>query len=189
MRILRVADHKRMPWKNGGGETVEIAVFPDGAGLEDFDWRISMARVDGSGPFSSFPGIDRTLAILEGEGLILDVAGHPSQRLTQYSEPHAFPADAITSAELIGGPVVDFNVMSRRGRLAHRVTRSNATIASQRGTLRLVLCASGSVDLIHDSRTETLFTKGAAIVDMDATVELIPSPGSVLYLVDNEVAG
>jgi environmental stress-induced protein Ves len=47
-----------MPWKNGGGETTEIAVFPDGAGLSDFDWRVSMARVDGDGPFSSFPGIE-----------------------------------------------------------------------------------------------------------------------------------
>ena len=39
MRILRGADYKRMPWKNGGGETVEIAVSPEGAALSDFDWR------------------------------------------------------------------------------------------------------------------------------------------------------
>ena len=25
-RILKAADHRRMPWKNGRGETVEIAV-------------------------------------------------------------------------------------------------------------------------------------------------------------------
>ena len=41
MRILRAPDYRRMPWKNGGGETTEIAVFPAGAGLDDFDWRVS----------------------------------------------------------------------------------------------------------------------------------------------------
>ena len=68
MRILRAESYRRMPWKNGGGETTEIAVSPEGAGLDDFDWRVSMARVESSGPFSLFAGIDRTLAILEGEG-------------------------------------------------------------------------------------------------------------------------
>ncbi len=69
MRILRAADHKRMPWKNGGGETVEIAVAPQDAALGDFDWRISMATVAADGPFSIFPGIDRTLSILSGSGM------------------------------------------------------------------------------------------------------------------------
>ncbi|TIV74879.1 MAG: HutD family protein, partial [Mesorhizobium sp.] len=32
MRILRAADYRVMPWKNGGGTTTEIAVSPDGAG-------------------------------------------------------------------------------------------------------------------------------------------------------------
>ena len=31
MRVIRAGDCKRMPWKNGGGSTTELAVFPDGA--------------------------------------------------------------------------------------------------------------------------------------------------------------
>ena len=73
MRIIRAADCRRMPWKNGRGETVEIAISPDGAGIDDFDWRLSMARVETDGPFSLFAGIDRTLAVLEGEGIFLNV--------------------------------------------------------------------------------------------------------------------
>ena len=61
MRILRAPDYRVMPWKNGGGTTTEVAVSPEGAGLDHFDWRISMARVEQDGPFSTFPGIDRTL--------------------------------------------------------------------------------------------------------------------------------
>lgn len=123
MRILRAADYRVMPWKNGGGTTTEIAVSPDGAGLDDFDWRISMAQVGTSGPFSSFAGIDRTLTVLTGEGIVLDIAGQPPARLTTASAPLAFPGDAPTSARLIDGPITDLNVMTRRGRMAHTVER------------------------------------------------------------------
>ncbi len=123
MRILRAADYRVMPWKNGGGTTTEIAVAPQGAGLDDFDWRISMARVEGSGPFSSFTGIDRTLSVLEGEGIVLDIAGRPSARLTALSAPLSFPGDVPTGATLIGGPITDLNVMTRRSRMTHAVER------------------------------------------------------------------
>ena len=49
------------PWKNGGGCTTEIAIAPPGASLDAFEWRISLATIAASGPFSAFPGVDRTL--------------------------------------------------------------------------------------------------------------------------------
>ncbi|MGX8007987.1 HutD/Ves family protein [Mesorhizobium sp. ORM8.1] len=123
MRILRAAGYRVMPWKNGGGTTTEIAVSPEAAGLDDFDWRISMARVETSGPFSSFPGVDRTLSVLEEEGIVLDIAGRPPARLTATSAPLSFPGDVPTGATLIGGPITDLNVMTRRGRTIHQVER------------------------------------------------------------------
>lgn len=123
MRILRAADYRTMPWKNGGGTTTEITVSPDGAGLDDFDWRVSMARVEGGGPFSGFAGVDRTLAVLEGEGIVLDIAGRPPAEVTAASAPLAFPADVSTTAALISGPITDLNVMTRRGRATHTVER------------------------------------------------------------------
>jgi len=45
--IHPAADRRFAPWKNGGGETAEIACFPEGAGFDGFGWRISTARVDG----------------------------------------------------------------------------------------------------------------------------------------------
>ena len=146
MCILRAADYRVMPWKNGGGTTTEIAVFPDGAGLDAFDWRVSMARVEGSGPFSSFAGIDRTLSVLEGEGIVLDVAGQPAVRLTSASAPFSFPADLPTSAGLIAGPITDLNVMTRRGRTLHSVERlaisRPADVVARSGST-LVLCHKG----------------------------------------------
>lgn len=123
MHVLRSKNHRRMPWKNGGGETVEIAVFPREADLSAFGWRVSMATVASDGPFSVFAGIDRTLSILEGQGMELNITGREPVVLTRASEPLAFPADAATSARLVSGTIVDLNVMTRRGQWAHRVER------------------------------------------------------------------
>ena len=112
-----------MRWKNGLGETVEIAVFPEGGSLDAFDWRVSMAQVAADGPFSAFLGVDRTLCVLEGEGVRLAIAGRPEVTLTRTSEPFAFPADADTTCRLVKGAITDLNVMTRRGRFRHRVRR------------------------------------------------------------------
>lgn len=147
-RIIRAADCRRMPWKNGGGETTEIAVSPAGAGLDDFDWRVSMARVETSGPFSSFAGIDRTLAILEGQGMVLEIDGREPVTLTVGAAPLSFPADVPTFAELTAGPITDLNVMSRRGHLTHSVSRLDVAgpmaLAASAATV-LLLCVSGNV--------------------------------------------
>ena len=118
-RLIPLAACRRMPWKNGGGETTEVAAFPEGAGLDAFDWRVSMARVAGDGPFSVFPGIDRTLAVLDGGGLRLSIQGRAPEDLTPGSPPLAFPADVPTSATLLDGPVTDLNVMTRRATTRH----------------------------------------------------------------------
>ncbi|MCM2476064.1 HutD family protein [Rhizobium sp. CG5] len=124
MKVVRIADCKRMPWKNGGGETVEIAVSPTGSSVEDFDWRISMATVATDGPFSAFAGIDRTLTVLEGQGMTLEIAGMGMVHLGSTSDPMAFPGDVAVHATLSEGPIVDFNVMTRRNS-RHRVVRGH----------------------------------------------------------------
>ena len=156
MRILRAAAYRVMPWKNGGGTTTEIAVSPDGAGLDDFDWRVSMARVETSGPFSSFAGIDRTLSVLEGDGVVLDIAGQTPARLTAASAPLAFPGDVPTGATLIGGPITDLNVMTRRGCMAHKVERRPLS-----AEIRLVPQADITLVLAVDAGV-TLFTDDAS---------------------------
>jgi environmental stress-induced protein Ves len=123
MQILRAASHRRMRWKNGQGETTEIAVSPEGASLDAFDWRVSMATVAADAPFSAFPGIDRTLCVLEGAGISLSIEGRGDVTLTTASAPFAFPADAPTTGRLLGGRITDLNVMTARGRFRHIVRR------------------------------------------------------------------
>lgn len=141
MLILRAADHRVMPWKNGGGSTTEVALFPAAAGLDTFDWRVSMAGVSEDGPFSRFPGIERTLALLDGAGLVLEVEDRPPVTLAHQGEAASFPGDAATGARLIDGPILDLNVMTRRGRFTHR-------LAFHRSGSLAELTAEGDVTLL-----------------------------------------
>lgn len=122
MRILRAGERTAVPWKNGGGTTSEVAVYPEGAGFDDFGWRISIADIARGGPFSLFPGIDRTLTLLEG-GVTLSIEGRDPVMLTPDSEPLDFPGDAPTRADLAGGAARDLNVMTRRGAFTARTVK------------------------------------------------------------------
>ena len=75
MDVWRRDDHLQMPWKNGGGLTREVASSPPGSALTDFDWRISFAEVAAGGPFSTFPGVDRVIILIDGPAMALTVDG------------------------------------------------------------------------------------------------------------------
>lgn len=119
------------PWKNGLGSTFQRYIFPLGANLDNFDVRISMAKVQTSGPFSIFNGVDRYLAVLEGNGLRLtftenstsNTANHPAVELTQTTAPYAFKGEWSIDSELMDSQVLDFNVMVRRGVYRATVTQ------------------------------------------------------------------
>src|SRR5580704_10328380 len=103
MQRLFARDHRTMPWKNGGGTTTEIATFPAGSSLDDFAWRASMARVERAGPFSRFPGVDRSIALVEGMGMTLAIAGRGHAVIDAMAAPLAFPGDVDVEAILPSG--------------------------------------------------------------------------------------
>jgi environmental stress-induced protein Ves len=167
MKILRAAERVATPWKNGGGVTREVAVWPPGAGLDAFDWRVSIAEVNSAGPFSHFPGIDRILAILEGR-MALDFADSRVE-LDAYSPPLAFPGDVSCSGTPIGGEVTDLNVMARRGRCAARVER--AKIGRTAGARTLIVALSAPAIRIG-AQTQSLDRHDTAMIDGDVSFSL-----------------
>ncbi len=186
MRIIRASQHRRMPWKNGGGETTEIAISPDGALVNDFDWRLSMARVESGGPFSNFPGIDRTLAVLDGDGLLLTIEGMEPAELTNASKPLAFPGDAPTSAELIGGTVTDLNIMTRRGRLAHSMRRLRVAGASEvpiEGAEALLFCHEGILRITTDTGSVELGPLDTLHLDSAPAHSTVEADDAVLFVI------
>lgn len=165
-----------MPWKNGGGVTVEIAIHPINASVDNFDWRISTATVANDGPFSIFPDIDRTLSVLQGNGIFLDVEGVETT-LTRETAPFAFAADASSGARLIDGPITDLNVMTRRLSFTHQVTRivtnDSVIVEAESGTV-LIFCAEGNFELKSDNIIAHLDQHDCLILSEDAqfSVEL-----------------
>ncbi|MGV1766742.1 HutD/Ves family protein [Rhizobium rhizogenes] len=187
MRILRASDYKRMPWKNGGGETVEIAVSPGGAGLADFDWRVSMATVATDGPFSVFSGIDRTLSILEGAGMTLFIEGREPVLLTEGSDPLPFAADAPTSATLVDGTIMDLNVMTRRGRLSHSVKRSAVdghTELQLHAGIALLLCDHGNLRVDDADESFSLFARDCAVINETSGRRIALSGTAGIFLIE-----
>ena len=125
MRLVRRGEGRTTRWRNGGGVTHELAVWPDGADLSGFDARLSMAEVAADGPFSAFPGIDRTLAVLEGGPIRLSFGG-AEVLMTANGPPLSFPGEAPIHARLDAGPVLDLNIMTRRGTCVHQMVEISA---------------------------------------------------------------
>ena len=143
VQILRAAERVARPWKNGGGETFEVAVFPDGADMANFDWRISLATVTRAGPFSAFPGVDRLMLVLDGR-LELQVAGSERLVLDPASPAASFPGDVDVLALTPENPVTDCNVMVRRGSFTASLARRDVAgaVAVVCQDVTLILCSA-----------------------------------------------
>ncbi|KRB27871.1 HutD family protein [Acidovorax sp. Root70] len=116
MQFLDLAATPSVPWKNGGGSTRELACWPPGAGMDGFGWRVSVATIAHPGPFSAFPGVDRQIMLLEGDGVHLQgAAGHWQHALERCWQPFAFSGDEPVDCRMLGGVSTDFNLMLRRG--------------------------------------------------------------------------
>jgi environmental stress-induced protein Ves len=167
--------YRRVRWKNGLGWTSEIAVDPPEG---EWDFRISIAEVDADSEFSRFPGVDRSLLVLDGAGMVLEVEGQGTSTLTASGPPLAFPGDVATSSRLIAGPTRDFNVMTRRGAVTHTLRRCTlaGSLALGQATKHVIYSIEGHA-LVGDER---LASGDSVLVGDQAGVTLTGSAKLVL---------
>lgn len=127
MEIIRYAELKAHPWRNGGGVTREVARHPRTTSMQTalqtgprdtgqdnaWDWRVSIAEVSKAGPFSAYTGMDRVLTVIDGDLLLLSVDGaeHPLEKY----RPFRFSGDADSAGALPTGDIRDLNVITRNG--------------------------------------------------------------------------
>jgi environmental stress-induced protein Ves len=132
-------------WKNGAGLTREVATHPPGAGLDDFDWRLSVAEVARDGLFSAFAGVDRQLVLLDGVGMRLrSPDGALDCWLERPGDSLSFAGEAQVAAELTNGPTRDFNVMTRRGRWHAELHALQSPGEVAAADAALLLCCAGT---------------------------------------------
>jgi environmental stress-induced protein Ves len=150
-KILRIADYRRMRWKNGGGWTTELAASASEADSSAFDWRISIAEIESSGAFSNFPGCDRHIALLDGPGMELQFGSGDPVRLDQRLRFVRFAGEEQTYGRLLGGAVRDFNVIVRRdavrAEVLHRPLVGPMVFLPEAATIWFVYLVAGQATL------------------------------------------
>jgi environmental stress-induced protein Ves len=111
--------YRTMNWKNGGGQSTEILVFPPHANFfsDAFLWRFSSSRILNSGPFSQFQGYDRFFVLISGGPLKLQFENGNGESLLRLNEVLKFSGDEKVNAELVDTPVSDLNLIFRRDQL------------------------------------------------------------------------
>ncbi|MBC9249339.1 hypothetical protein A9179_03505 [Pseudomonas alcaligenes] len=188
MHIQRLDRHlaRQMPWKNGGGTTCELAIAPAGADLEDFAWRISCARVASSGPFSRFAGVERSLALLDGAGLDLQLNGQP-RTLRPGDPPLVFAGEDEVSAELVDGPISDFNLMTRRSAWRHELQAlqlDGTQILPHAADILLIYCQAGPLVVQLPGAAAYSLDEGQGLLLEQPLAEptLSTTTGALLYI-------
>lgn len=185
--IIQYASLHPTPWKNGGGSTTELCVMPPGAGFDQFEWRLSLATIAHSGPFSVFPGIDRTLTLVEGGGVVLDVGNERRVALSEREPVIAFPGETAVFATVEGAPTTDFNVMTRRAicnhQLERRTIRDFSTLERRSPTTVVFLADGESLNLSSASERLSLVRYDAAVLDKDE-VWTLEAGHATVFIVD-----
>lgn len=120
VKLLHPSDYRTMPWRNTGGVLQLIHLVDSSVEDAPFDWRASLARVEGDAPFSNYPGVDRSMVLLGGAAMVTHK--RISIGMTRHSQPLVFAGEDSVDMSVPHAPVTVFNFMSRRG-LPHRVSR------------------------------------------------------------------
>jgi environmental stress-induced protein Ves len=184
--LIPFAGLSPVPWKNGGGSTTEIAIGPPESGFEDFDWRVSLATIEKDGAFSLFPGVDRTLALVEGHGMTLDIDGDPIL-ITDGDPVVAFDGSSQVNAKLSRGGSTDFNVMTRSERCYHTFGRrrlsGDSTFVARADVTVLFLAEGDTLELRNEQERIGLVRYDAVVLDPGSVWKLEAGQG-MIYIVD-----
>jgi environmental stress-induced protein Ves len=186
--LIPFAGLSPVSWKNGGGSTTQVAIFPPDAGFDDFDWRISLATIAADGPFSQFPGVDRTLVLVEGHGFTLDIDGEDRVIISDDEPMIAFHGESTVVAKLNRGPTTDFNVMTRSERCHHEFGRRRLDGESRfavRADITILFLAEGdSLTVSSDAERIGMVRYDAVVFDSGEALWTLEAAQAEIFIVD-----
>ena len=173
IKIIPASQYKTIPWKNGKGQTTELAISKNGT-LDNFNWRLSIASVVEDGPFSDFSGYERNLILLEGYGISLT----HDDRIDVLEKPlslSSFDGASKTVGKLINGPIKDFNLMTKQGLYKVKVeTYRDQTKKQLKQTEMVFIYSNQSNTVIHSTSEKREIASGhLAILSEEAEVKVL----------------
>lgn len=182
---VRLLDVPATHWKNGKGITRELLKVATHGDPDDFALRISIASMDCDAGFSTYPGVDRILAILRGTGMeLIDVPGGTVwHALHGRFSSVAFAGERPLEGRLLDGPILDFNVMVHRdtATAALRIVEGSRTVPAL--NCRLLFVAQGQARVAFEDGS-TLVLEEADFIEPAGATEIATASASVAFLVD-----
>jgi environmental stress-induced protein Ves len=171
LRLIPANEYRRERWRNGLGWTREIGRSTSNA-ANDWSWRLSIAEIETDCPFSAFPGCDRVLVLLSGNGMRLEFDDGSSESLEPPHGRVAFTGERGVRCHLLEGPTTDFNAIVRRDRCAmqvyHRPLVGSMVFFAESGVLWAVHLIAGRATIKRGQETITLGVGDTAFIDAGA---------------------
>ena len=169
--VIPANEYRRERWRNGLGWTREIHAQPATGDPGAWAWRLSIAEIEHDAPFSAFPGIDRELVLLSGNGLRLRFDDGEVRDLQPPHDRMRFAGERAVTGELIDGPTQDFNLMWRRDlietQLWHRPLVGPMVVFAEPGTVWAIHLLAGQARFADDSGLPDLAAADTALLQAD----------------------
>jgi uncharacterized protein len=185
-RVIPANEYRRERWRNGLGWTREIHANRAG-GSEDWDWRLSIAEVEQNAPFSAFPGIERELVLLHGNGLRLRFDDGESCLLEPPHGRMRFAGERAVVGELVDGTTHDFNLMWRRdavgAELLHRPLVGPMVFFAEPGITWALHLIAGNARFDAASTMPALFAGDTALLSAPERTRFLLNGGGELLAI------
>lgn len=182
-RVIPANEYARVRWRNGAGWTREIHVargagpvpvaMGDAGADAAWDWRLSIAEIEQAAAFSRFPGVERELVLLSGNGLRLRFEGDDSRVLEPPHGRHRFPGERAVVGEPVEGPAQAFNLMWRRDavavRLWHRPLVGSMVLFIDPGSIWAVYLLAGDARIDGEAALPSLASGDTALLHAESS--------------------
>ncbi|MGW0734741.1 HutD/Ves family protein [Streptomyces sp. NPDC002851] len=145
-RVIRMTTLEPQRWANGRGWTREIHREPATDSASTALWRLSLADIEETGPFSKFPEMDRHLLSAAPVPLHLSVDG--TLHNLRYTQVISFAGESEVATTAVHGRAQALNLMTRRGiRSSLDLLRGDAQLPVTSATSTALVVLDGTVSL------------------------------------------
>ena len=169
--IIPPSQFTSVPWKNGKGKTVELAINSGGT-LENFDWRLSIASVVEDGAFSDFSDYHRNLVLIKGCGITLNHSDKEPDHLDSILSVASFDGSNLTTGHLTDGAITDFNIITSKQKYHPSVTTYSSKSSVEFCNKHLNFCYSLTEQLLVSLRGERFVVEQGCLLMIEMNSDI-----------------